>query len=72
MAVDDAREGVPKVIDERGPSAEDRPRTVPTMRDIALVAGVSQSTVSRVLNDVPTRVPIAPETRERVSAATVT
>jgi DNA-binding LacI/PurR family transcriptional regulator len=69
MAVDDAREGVPKVIDERGPSAEDRPRTVPTMRDIALVAGVSQSTVSRVLNDVPTRVPIAPETRERVSAA---
>jgi len=69
MAVDDAREGVPKVIDEREPSVRDRPRAVPTMRDIALVAGVSQSTVSRVLNDVPTRVPIAPETRERVSAA---
>ena len=69
MAVDDARKGVPKVIDESDPAAEDRPRSVPTMRDIALAAGVSQSTVSRVLNDVPTRVPIAPETRERVSAA---
>lgn len=37
------------------------------MRDIASVGGVSQSTVSRVLNDAPTRVPIAPETRERVT-----
>ncbi|MFL5726428.1 MAG: LacI family DNA-binding transcriptional regulator [Chloroflexota bacterium] len=37
------------------------------MRDIALAANVSQSTVSRVLNDVPTRVPIAAETRERVT-----
>jgi DNA-binding LacI/PurR family transcriptional regulator len=36
------------------------------MRDIARAAEVSQSTVSRVLNNVPTRVPIAPETRERV------
>src|SRR5262245_66606368 len=39
------------------------------MRDIADAAGVSQSTVSRVLNDVPTRVPIAAETRERVTLA---
>jgi DNA-binding LacI/PurR family transcriptional regulator len=39
------------------------------MRDIASVARVSQSTVSRVLNDAPTRVPIAPDTRERVIAA---
>jgi DNA-binding LacI/PurR family transcriptional regulator len=39
------------------------------MRDIANLAGTSQSTVSRVLNDTPTRVPIAAETRERVSAA---
>ncbi|MDQ3937300.1 MAG: LacI family DNA-binding transcriptional regulator, partial [Chloroflexota bacterium] len=31
------------------------------MRDIASLAGVSQSTVSRVLNDAPTRVPIAAE-----------
>ena len=40
--------------------------SVTTMRDIAAAAGVSQSTVSRVLNDVSTRVPIAAETRERV------
>ena len=39
------------------------------MRDIALLAGVSQSTVSRVLNRAETVVPIAPETRERVEAA---
>ena len=39
------------------------------MRDIAAKAGVSQSTVSRVLNDAPTRVPIAAETRERVIEA---
>ncbi|HXG39319.1 MAG TPA: LacI family DNA-binding transcriptional regulator [Candidatus Limnocylindrales bacterium] len=39
------------------------------MRDIARLAGVSQSTVSRVLNDAPTRVPIAPETRQRVVLA---
>ncbi len=68
MGMDDARATVPKVIDERDPAADERPRSVPTMRDIAVAAGVSQSTVSRVLNDVPTRVPIAPETRERVSA----
>jgi DNA-binding LacI/PurR family transcriptional regulator len=36
------------------------------MRDIAAAAGVSQSTVSRVLSNAPTAVPIAPETRERV------
>jgi DNA-binding LacI/PurR family transcriptional regulator len=39
------------------------------MRDIASAAGVSQSTVSRVLNDAPTRVPIAADTRERVVLA---
>ena len=42
---------------------------VPTMRDIALAAGVSQSTVSRVLNDVTTSVPITEATRERVLLA---
>ena len=39
-----------------------------TMTDIAREAGVSQSTVSRVLNDRVTTVPIAPATRERVLA----
>jgi DNA-binding LacI/PurR family transcriptional regulator len=49
------------------PSAVRRPVT--TMRDIAAAAEVSQSTVSRVLSGTPTRVPIAPETRERVIQA---
>ncbi|WP_203784668.1 LacI family DNA-binding transcriptional regulator [Paractinoplanes rishiriensis] len=40
-----------------------------TMRDIAAASGVSQSTVSRVLNNAPTRVPIARDTRERVIQA---
>jgi DNA-binding LacI/PurR family transcriptional regulator len=44
-------------------------RAVTTMRDIAAAAKVSQSTVSRVLSGTPTRVPIAPETRERVLQA---
>jgi DNA-binding LacI/PurR family transcriptional regulator len=46
-------------------SAKNPARPV-TMHDIARAAGVSQSTVSRVLNDSPTSVPIAAETRERV------
>jgi len=41
------------------------------MRDIAAAAAVSQSTVSRVLSGVETRVPIAPETRERVIQASL-
>jgi DNA-binding LacI/PurR family transcriptional regulator len=39
------------------------------MRDIAAAAEVSQSTVSRVLSGVPTSVPIAAETRERIVQA---
>jgi DNA-binding LacI/PurR family transcriptional regulator len=54
--------------EDPGPDTR-RPASVPTMRDIAALAGVSQSTVSRVLNDAPTRVPIAAETRERVILA---
>jgi DNA-binding LacI/PurR family transcriptional regulator len=41
---------------------------VVTMRDIAQAAHVSLSTVSRVLNDSPSRVPIAADTRERILA----
>jgi DNA-binding LacI/PurR family transcriptional regulator len=47
-------------------TASRRPTRPVTMQDIATAAGVSQSTVSRVLNDTPTSVPIAAETRERV------
>jgi DNA-binding LacI/PurR family transcriptional regulator len=39
------------------------------MKEIARVAGVSQSTVSRVLNASSSRVPIAPETRRRILEA---
>jgi len=38
----------------------------PTMHDVAKLAGVSQSTVSRVLNDANSHVPISEETRKRV------
>jgi DNA-binding LacI/PurR family transcriptional regulator len=67
-AEDAAGDGAP-VVEGRDSTNSNRPRSVPTMRDIAEAAGVSQSTVSRVLNDVPTRVPIAAETRERVTLA---
>jgi DNA-binding LacI/PurR family transcriptional regulator len=56
---------------EHNREAHDRPgsdRTV-TMQDIARASGVSQSTVSRVLNDAVTTVPIAADTRERVLEA---
>jgi DNA-binding LacI/PurR family transcriptional regulator len=39
------------------------------MKDIAGVAGVAQSTVSRILNDAPLTVAVAPETRARVLEA---
>lgn len=42
---------------------------LPTMYDVAKLAGVSQPTVSRVLNQNDTSVPISDETRQRVLAA---
>jgi len=45
---------------------QDTPDRPMTMQDIARVSGVSQSTVSRVLNDAVTTVPIAEVTRQRV------
>lgn len=38
------------------------------MNDVAAAAGVSQSTVSRILNDVPARIDVSRETRARVQA----
>lgn len=44
-------------------------KKVPTMRDVAKLAGVSQPTVSRVLNKNSTAISISPETREKVMSA---
>ncbi|MBV9170289.1 MAG: LacI family DNA-binding transcriptional regulator [Chloroflexi bacterium] len=44
----------------------------PTLKDVSQLAGVSQSTVSRVLSGADTIVPIAPETRDRVMRAAET
>lgn len=46
-----------------------RPARVVTMRDIATAAGVSQSTVSRVLSGAPSSVSIGADTRERIVGA---
>jgi DNA-binding LacI/PurR family transcriptional regulator len=54
--------------DSRGQRAGGSGDGVATMRDIARAAGVSQSTVSRVLSGTPSPVPIGPETRARVLA----
>ncbi len=41
----------------------------PTMREVAKLANVSQSTVSRVLNHTPSPIPVGEETRRRVLEA---
>lgn len=41
----------------------------PTMQDVARLAGVSQPTVSRVLNNTKTAIPVSKKTREKVLAA---
>jgi DNA-binding LacI/PurR family transcriptional regulator len=50
----------------RGSVTASRPPRIPTMQDIADAAGVSQSTVSRVLTGAPNAIPINPATRERI------
>jgi AraC-like DNA-binding protein len=42
------------------------PPHAPTLKDIAAAAGVSQGTVSRVLNDVAGAIPVSEATRRRV------
>ena len=59
----DAASGLGRARPAATSGASRRSRRCATSRP---TAGVSQSTVSRVLNDAPTRVPIAAETRERV------
>ncbi|HLA42466.1 MAG TPA: LacI family DNA-binding transcriptional regulator [Aggregatilineales bacterium] len=44
----------------------------PTMKDVAKLAGVSQSTVSRVLNDSQVAFPISDETRQKIMEAVET
>jgi len=46
-----------------------RQRRTVTMKQVALAADVSSSTVSRVLSGAPSRVPITDKTRQRVLAA---
>jgi DNA-binding LacI/PurR family transcriptional regulator len=41
----------------------------PTMHDVAKLAGVSQPTVSRVLNRTPTPIPVSEDTQRKVFAA---
>src|SRR5688572_28153306 len=40
--------------------------SLPTMHDVARLAGVSQSTVSRVLNGTASHLPISEQTRQRI------
>lgn len=61
----DRRDTVKRSAGDAGASLRQGPVT---MRDIARATGLSQSTVSRVLNRTPTVVPIAEATRARVLA----
>jgi len=49
------------------PRNKSRPASnIPTMDDVARLAGVSQSTVSRVLNETSSSVPISEETKQKI------
>ncbi len=56
-------------LDGDGRARSTRPKRSPTMQDIADAAGVSQSTVSRILTGSHVAIPINPATRERVLEA---
>jgi LacI family transcriptional regulator len=45
---------------------------IPTMHDVAKLAGVSQSTVSRVLNESSSTIPISEDTRQKILKAVET
>ena len=51
------------------PGVRSTRKSAVTMRDVAKLAGVSQSTVSRVLNGATETIPIGEETRQRVMVA---
>jgi DNA-binding LacI/PurR family transcriptional regulator len=61
---------LPVAIDGTGKPSTSRAgqQHIVTMWDIAKAAGVSQSTVSRVLSGRSSTIPIAPETRQRILA----
>jgi DNA-binding LacI/PurR family transcriptional regulator len=58
--------GVSKPQNGNGRTTASRGTRSPTMQDIADAAGVSQSTVSRVLTGAPNAIPINPATRARI------
>lgn len=51
------------------PKKNDEQSGPPTMQDVARLAGVSQPTVSRVLNNSQTSIPVSKKTRDKVYAA---
>ena len=55
------------VVMKRRAATGARPRV--TMKDVGAAAGVSPSTVSRILNDAPLMVPVTAQTRARVIEA---
>src|SRR6266540_5192856 len=68
-AVEEAADEATMNADATGGSAAIEAPAHVTMLDIARASGVSQSTVSRVLNATPSSIPISAQTREQVFGA---